>query len=94
MRVLIRRRITEKEELHNNIMNLKKIHRTKISKKKLKEKFKAIESVKIAAQNIVQEMEDMNPLAKILFLNEWFYGGKIQSQDIHRDIKNFAFRLS
>jgi hypothetical protein len=44
------------------------LHRTKISKKKLEEKLKAVKSVKIAAKNIVQGMEkwkhvqDMNPL--------------------------------
>jgi hypothetical protein len=49
------RRITEKEKLKYDILKLKKqLHRSKISKKKLKEKLRAVESLKIAAQNIVQ----------------------------------------
>jgi hypothetical protein len=90
------RRITEKEKLKYDILKLKKqLHRSKISKKKLKEKLRAVESLKIAAQNIVQGMEDMNPLAKMLFKNELFNGvKKPKSRTYTEDIKNFAFKLS
>ena len=90
------RRITEKEKFKYDILMLKKqLHRSKISKKKLKENLRPVESLKMAAQNIFQGMEDMNPLAKMLFKNELFNGvKKPKSMTYTEDIKNFAFKLS